>query len=127
MNCGFILSESALMNCMLTTVIAKPMQFTAVSEVPLDSAGALRATSVENKGESAITTIPQKKRKLRKIITEPENKMSGETRQHRHERNREVVAIFFSPKCRESVPPITQAIPPDPMIRKERKGTFSAL
>lgn len=35
------------------------MQLTMVSEVPLDCGGALCATKVENKGESAITTMPQ--------------------------------------------------------------------
>ena len=48
-------------------VIEKPIQLTMVNAVPLNSAGALFATKVENKGESAITTKPQKIRKTIKI------------------------------------------------------------
>lgn len=44
---------------MLIIVMANPIQFTMVNAVPLFAASALPATSVENKGESAITTIPQ--------------------------------------------------------------------
>jgi len=45
---------------MLIMVIAKPIQLTIVKAVPLFSAGAFFATSVENNGESAMTTNPQK-------------------------------------------------------------------
>ena len=48
----------------LIIVIAKPIQFTIVKAVPLFFEGAFFATNVENSGESAITTIPQKIRKI---------------------------------------------------------------
>lgn len=76
----------------------KPIQFTIVSDVPLDSSGALCATNVENKGESAITTTPQKKRNAINKSKELLNKNSGDKRQHRKERNKEMVATFFTPK-----------------------------
>ncbi len=41
-----------------------PIQFTIVSEVPLDSSGALCATNVENRGESAITVTLQTNKKI---------------------------------------------------------------
>ena len=52
-----------LTSWMLIIVIEKPIQFTIVKAVPLSLEGAFRATKVENKGESAITTIPQKIKK----------------------------------------------------------------
>ena len=54
------------MSWMDTMVIENPIQFTMVKAVPLILASALFATKVENRGESAITTNPQKKRKLKK-------------------------------------------------------------
>lgn len=53
-----------LKKSMLTMVIEKPMQLTIVRAVPLSFFGALFATKVENRGESATTTIPQKIKKL---------------------------------------------------------------
>ena len=44
---------------MLAIVMAKPMQFTSVSPVPLSSFGTDEATRLENWGESAVTAIPQ--------------------------------------------------------------------
>ena len=55
-------------------VMENPMQFTIVKEVPLDSSGAFCATNVEKRGESAITTNPQKKRKGTSVKTELFNK-----------------------------------------------------
>ena len=51
-------------------VMAKPIQLTIVKDVPLDASGAFWATKVENKGESATTTIPQKKRKINRTFKE---------------------------------------------------------
>ena len=48
---------------MLIMVIEKPIQFTMVKAVPLNLGIAFCATSVENKGESAMTTIPQNNKK----------------------------------------------------------------
>ena len=54
-------------SCMETIVIAKPIQLTIVSAVPLEDAGAWPATKEENNGESAMTTKPQNMRKVMKI------------------------------------------------------------
>ena len=75
------------------------MQFTIVSDVPLDSAGALCATKVENRGESAITTSAQKNKKQINRTGEFENKKSGEIRQHRQDKHNAIVAIRFALKC----------------------------
>ncbi len=47
------------------------MELTIVNAVPLDAAGALRATRVENRGESATTIIPQKIRKMSRLSQLP--------------------------------------------------------
>ena len=102
----------------------KPMQFTIVKDVPLDSSGAFCATKVENKGESAITTNPQKKRNKISSVTELLNNNNGEAKQHRKESKSEMVASFFTLKVCESRPLITQASPPEAMIRNDSNGTF---
>lgn len=49
-------------------VMLKPIQFTMVKAVPLELAVAVFATRVENNGESAMTTKPQKiKNPIRRI------------------------------------------------------------
>ena len=83
---------------MLTIVTANPMQFTIVREVPLDSSGAFCATRVENRGESAMTTNPQKNKKLIKRTTEWEKRKSGEIIQHKQDKNNATVAVFFMPR-----------------------------
>ncbi len=57
---------SQVATCTLTTVIAKPMQFTMVSAEPTNSLGAVAALSAENCGESPTTTMPQKTMNARK-------------------------------------------------------------
>ena len=64
-------------------VIEKQMQLTMVSEVRRDSSGAFCATNVENKGESAITASPQKKRKIRKATEEWPDRKKGEHKKWR--------------------------------------------
>ena len=96
-----------------------PMQFTMVREDPFISSRAFCATNVENKGESAMTTIPQKKRNAISTDAEGLNKKTGESRQHRQDKNNEIMAILFVPKCIESKPLMTQAIPPIAITRKE--------
>lgn len=103
------------------------MQFTMVSDVPRASAGALWATSVEKRGESATTVIPQKNKNPINATTELLNNNKGETRQQVQERNNEMVAIFFAPKRWEIDPLIIQAIPPDAIIRKEKSATFKFI
>ncbi len=103
-------------------VMENPMQFTIVSDVPLDSSGAFCATNVENNGESAITTNPQKIRNSINVMTEELNKNRGEIRQHEHDSNNESVAIFFTPNFCESNPLKTHASPPDAIIINENSG-----
>ena len=82
---------------MLIIVIENPIQFTIVKDVPIVSPGALRATRVENMGESAITTSPQNIRKVTRTITELLNKISGEIIQQMKDKNNAAVATFFAP------------------------------
>ena len=53
---------------MLIIVIEKPIQFTIVNAVPLSCGVVLFATRLENKGESAITLIPQIIKKMIKSV-----------------------------------------------------------
>jgi hypothetical protein len=103
------------------------MQFTIVKAVPLASAFAFRAMRVENSGESATTTIPQNTRNTIKIKMESSINISGEKRQHMHERNRAAKAVFFAPIFKDIIPPIIQDIPPIPIIIKDNKGIFSKM
>ena len=109
---------------MLHIVIVKPMQFTKVKEVPLDTSGALWATSLENKGESAMTTILQKNRNPIKTTWELLYNKSGDTMQHKQERKSAMNAILLAPNRSDSRPLPAQASPPDAMIRKVIKGTL---
>lgn len=79
-----------------------PIQFTMVREVPFDATGALCATRVENKGESAITTSPQKKRNASSKYKEFPINRSGEAIQHKPDSNKNIVAVFFTPKYCEA-------------------------
>ena len=79
-------------------VIAKPMLFTMVSAVPFDSEKVLFATIVENKGESAITTIPQKVRNPINTALESIKKNKGEITQHMQDKNKASAAVLFNPK-----------------------------
>lgn len=112
---------------MLIMVIEKPMQFTIVNDVPRDSSIALYATKVENNGESAITTRPQKNKKRRNTYSSLLNKNNGETIQQRQERNNERVASFLGWNTCESNPLKTHANPPEAIIRNEKRGTFKVL
>ena len=47
-------------------VMAKPIQFTNVNDVPLKLSGAFLATKEENKGESAVPDKPQQNKNIRK-------------------------------------------------------------
>ena len=108
-------------------VIEKPIQFTIVSAVPLDSCGAFCATNVENMGESAITTRPQNNRNETSAGVDPVNRKKGETRQQAQDKNNETVASFFAPKCCDSRPLRTHANPPEAIIRKDKKGTSMSI
>lgn len=110
---------------MLIIVIENPMQFTMVRAVPLDSSGAFWATKVENRGESAITTSPQKNRNTTNRTGEFANRKRGESKQHKQDKRSEVVTIFFAGYRLEMSPLNTHANAPDPMIRNDNKETFS--
>ena len=77
--------------------MAKPILLTIVSAVPLVSASAFCATSVEKSGESAITTIPQKIRNVNNSKSEFMLIISGETRQHKPDKNKAKAAVFLVP------------------------------
>ena len=77
--------------------MAKPMQFTMVRAVPLISAGAFWATKVEKSGESAMTTMPQNKRKPIKKGFDAQSKNTGDNRQHKPDKNRAVAAVILTP------------------------------
>ena len=108
-------------------VIENPIQFTIVIAEPLVSFEAFCATSVENNGESAITTRPQKKRNPTNDEGELSNRNRGEQIQQKQDKNNEMDAILFAPKYCESNPLKTQAIPPHPMIRNDKRGIFNAI
>ena len=99
-------------------VMAKPMQFTIVSAVPLDAGSVCFATSVLNNGESAMTTIPQNNRKERLTNAEVCPTIKGDKRQQSPEQNNAVAAVAFSPILAEIKPLATQAGPPMAMTRK---------
>lgn len=82
---------------MLPMVNEKPMQLTIVSAVPLISAFAFCATSVEKSGESAMTTIPQKRRNPMNMNSCSKAKTNGEARQQAQERQSAIKAVRFVP------------------------------
>ena len=84
-------------NCILTMVMAKPMQLTIVSAVPFNASGALFATNVENKGESAITTMPQNNRKPINTVGDARVKTKGDSRQHKQDKPKKSRAICLTP------------------------------
>jgi len=94
-----------------------------VREVPLDSVGAFCATNVENNGESAITTSPQKIRKTINSHALGMNKKTGENKQHKPKKNNAMPAIFFVPKRWKNNPLKTQANTPEPMITNDQNET----
>lgn len=80
---------------MLIIVMANPIQFTMVNAVPLYFGMAFCASNVENNGESAITTIPQKIKKLSNINSEFAERIKGDTKQQIHDNNNAVKATFL--------------------------------
>ena len=95
------------------------MQFTIVNDVPLDASGAFWATKVENRGESATTTIPQKNRKTKRKKMEFWDKKKGEIKQQIQEANKAKVAMFLGLNFSENCPLNIQATEPEAIMRKE--------
>lgn len=110
---------------MLTMVMENPTLFTIVRDVPRVSGGALCATKVEKRGESAITTRPQKNKKAMNTAGDTANRNRGEARQQTHDNNNASVANFLAPKRWEKMPLITQATPPEAIMRKDTSATLS--
>ncbi len=73
------------------------MQVTIVNAVPLFSAAAFCATKVENKGESAVTTMPQNTKNPIHKYAASEVKTNGESKQQQQERSKAVKATLFAP------------------------------
>ena len=115
------------MVCILMMVMLKPIQFTMVSEAPLEISAACRATKVENSGESAITTNPQNNKKLVSNAVDELNKNKGESKQHRQDNDRAMAAIFFSPNLCENNPAATHANAPHAMIMNDHRDTLMEL
>lgn len=80
---------------MLKIVIEKPIQLIVVSAVPLILGSALWATMVENKGESAITTIPQKSKNTKNTVGDATWLTHGTKRQHNPESPKAIEATVL--------------------------------
>ena len=115
------ISINNVINSKLTMVIENPIQFTIVSAVPLNSVGALLATSVENNGESAITAIPQIRRYSKAKDEIDNSKYHGENRQQIPEINNAPAAVLFSPAFWEIIPPNAHEMLPAEIIIKALK------
>ena len=105
-------------------VIAKPIQFTMVKELPLKCGSTFWATNEENKGESAITIIPQKNKKPTITVDDECNKKKGESKQHAPDKHSAIAAGFFAPIYSDKIPPPTQANAPTAIIKKDKRGTL---
>ena len=117
-------SFKILKNWILIIVKEKPIQFTIVSAVPFSSWGADFATKVENKGESAITAIPQKSKKVRNRKVLACKKNNGELKQQTPENDSAIDATFLSPYFWDKNPPKTQDKLPIAIIKKDNNEIF---
>ena len=106
---------------MLRIVIANPMQFTMVNAVPLYWMGAFFATNVENNGESAITAIPQTRRKISKMRVLLRLKTNGKTRQLKPDKASAKEATFLVPNLSDKKPLPTQAKLPTAIMINDHK------
>ena len=116
---GCTKEENNPRNCKLTIVIANPIQLTIVSAAAFDWGIALFATSVENIGESAITTNPQNNRKIKKSNGDSTLSIIGEMMQQMADNNKHINAIFFGLMLEDNIPLDTQAITPTPITKNE--------
>lgn len=123
----FSFVKTMFISWMLIMVIAKPIQFTMVSEDPFRSAATFCATKVENNGESAITAMLHISRKIMKTVVESWSKKKGEMRQQMQETVNAKVARFFVPNLFASMPLITQERLPTTIIKKDVRGTFNCV
>ena len=112
---------------MLKIVIKKPMELTIISADPINFGGAFFATMVEKRGESAITTIPQKRRKVINKLALLRSKIHGEIRQQQHDKSRAINAVRFVPSFGDIYPPSTQAKPPMPIIKNDKTEILNVV
>ena len=124
---ALMLPDNIFNNWILTMVMEKPIQLTIVSEVPLASSATFCATRVENNGESAITTNPQKNKNAMSSGVALLSKKNGDSKQQQQDKHKAMVAILFAPKRCDNKPPATQASAPQAMIKNENKGTLILL
>lgn len=103
-------------------VIKKPIQLAMVRLVPFKCAGAFCAINVENSGESATTTIPQKIKMQTINAVDPIWKRIGERMQQKQERDRNSNANFLILYFLERRPLMIHATLPDAIIRKDTIG-----
>ena len=106
---------------MLTMVIKKPIDVTSVKAVPLTSAGAYWATSVENWGESVMTARDH----INNIasITDIGNwNNSGESKQQTPDIINAVNAVRAVPMFWEIYPPAIQPKQPTAITIKDSNG-----
>ena len=87
------------------------------------------ATSVENKGESATTIIPQKKIKPINNQAGAKSRTTGEIKQQIPEKINAQVAVHLVPNFSEIKPPTKQAIPPKPIVINDKceMGKYDAI
>ncbi len=108
-------------------VIKKPIQFTIVNAVPLISGVAFLLTKVDSRGESAITTIPQKsknKTNRRELLIE---KKTGQSKQQIQDKNNDKEAVLFTPFFSDIYPLAIQAIDPIPIMKKDNNEMFNEV
>ena len=107
--------------------MAKPIPFTIVNAVPRVEGLADLATSVENMGESAITTSPQKSRNIRNKISDPKLNAKGDARHQQADSSKAVNAVLRGPACCEIYPAIMQAREPVPITKNDQSGTLIVI
>lgn len=100
---------------MLTILIAKPIQFTKVSPVPVNSEGMAAATKLENCGESAVTAMPQRHHPI-KNSAEGSSNSKGDKRQSNPDRAKAAEATLRLPTLSDKIPPSAQDNPPKAII-----------
>ena len=104
--------------------MAKPMLLTMVNAVPFCVSGAFWATKVANIGESAMTTIDQNPKKIKKKISDELLIKNGETKQHTQEAANVLIASFLTLNFRDKIPINIQETVPQAIILNETIEIF---
>ncbi len=103
------------------------MQLTSVNALPRISGLVLLVIMVENRGESAITNIPQINIKDKNIKGESMININGSKRQHTPESDNEIEAICSILKIDVSHPARLQDNPPIAIIMKLHNGILNSV